>query len=99
MRFRLSLFLVLAAAVMSCSTRAVIQPAANAVTPAANAININTATVEELEKLPYVGRKTAEAIVAFRNENGPFRRVEHILQVRGMSESRFEVLRSSIRVE
>ncbi len=99
MRFRLSLFLVLAAAVMSCSTRVVVQPAANAAISPANAININKATVEELQQLPYVGRKTAEAIVAFRNENGPFRRVEHILQVRGMSESRFEVLRSSIRVE
>jgi competence protein ComEA len=98
MRFRLSLVLVLTAAVVSCSTRAVLPPAANALTPA-NAININTATVEELEKLPYVGRKTAEAIVDFRIENGPFRRVEHILQVRGMSESRFEVLRPSIRAE
>ncbi|MBP9108919.1 MAG: helix-hairpin-helix domain-containing protein [Pyrinomonadaceae bacterium] len=53
----------------------------------------------ELEKLPYIGRKTAEAIVEFRTANGPFRRVEQILQVRGVSESRFKVLRDSIKTE
>ncbi|HVF46536.1 MAG TPA: helix-hairpin-helix domain-containing protein, partial [Pyrinomonadaceae bacterium] len=39
-------------------------------------ININTASADELERLPHIGRKTAEAIVDFRVKNGPFRRVE-----------------------
>ncbi|MBX7055295.1 MAG: helix-hairpin-helix domain-containing protein [Pyrinomonadaceae bacterium] len=99
MRTTLTVLLVIAAAAASCTSRAAVIPAANAVTPSANAVNINTATVEELEKLPYVGRRTAESIVQFRNQNGPFLRVEHILQVRGMSEARFIELRSSIRVE
>jgi competence protein ComEA len=63
------------------------------------AININTATVEELDKLPHIGRKTAEAIVRFRNENGPFRRPEYLMQIRGMSGKRFAELRDLIRTE
>ena len=47
----------------------------------AAALNINTASIEELEKLPYIGRKTAESIVAFREQNGPFRRTEHLMLI------------------
>ena len=63
------------------------------------AININTATVNELEKLPYVGRKTAEAIVAFREREGPFRRPEHLMLIRGLSEKRFAELRPYLTAE
>ncbi|HQX54543.1 MAG TPA: helix-hairpin-helix domain-containing protein [Pyrinomonadaceae bacterium] len=75
------------------------EQASNRIPQSPSAVNINTATVAELEKLPYIGRKTAEAIVEFRTANGPFRRVEQILQVRGVSESRFKVLRDSIKTE
>jgi len=64
-----------------------------------DAININTASREDLEKLPYVGRKTAETIVDFREQNGPFRRVEHLMQIRGISEERFLELRPYIKAE
>ena len=63
------------------------------------AININTASIDELEKLPHIGRKTAEAIVAFRSENGPFRRVEHLMLIKGVSEKRFAELRPNLRTE
>ena len=72
-------------------------PIGTAVT--ANAISINTATADELEKLPHIGRKTAEAIVEFRTANGPFRRVEHLMQIRGISEERFAELRPLIKTE
>ncbi|MBK6749990.1 MAG: helix-hairpin-helix domain-containing protein [Acidobacteria bacterium] len=81
-----------------CSTR-VEYSSANAVGPSLNAININTASVEDLEKLPHIGRKTAEAIVEFRAVNGPFRRVEHLMQIRGVSEERFGALRPHIKIE
>lgn len=64
-----------------------------------SALNINIASADELEKLPHIGRKTAEAIVAFREENGPFRRVEHIMQIRGISEKRFIGLRQFLKAE
>ena len=63
------------------------------------AININTATADELERLPHIGRKTAEAIVDFRTENGPFRRVEHLMLIRGVSEKRFAELRPALRAD
>ena len=65
----------------------------------ANALNINAATVDELERLPHIGRKTAETIVQFREENGPFRRVEHLMQIRGISEKRFAELRPYLRTK
>ena len=64
-----------------------------------DAININRASVDELETLPHIGRKTAENIVRFREENGPFRRIEHLMQIRGVSESRFAELRPYLKTE
>jgi competence ComEA-like helix-hairpin-helix protein len=71
----------------SCTPRVVYEPRDTA--RISGAVSINTATVAELEALPGIGRKTAEAIVEHREKNGPFRRVEHIMLVRGMSERRF----------
>jgi len=80
-----------------CSSRVAYEPVRATVSP--DAVNINTATVDELEGLPHVGRKTAEAIVTFREENGRFRRVEHLMLIRGVSEARFAELRPMVRVE
>ena len=62
-------------------------------------ININTASPEELEKLPGIGRGLAARIVAHRREYGHFRRAEHLMMVRGISERRFLVVRASITAE
>lgn len=82
----------------ACSSRFADIPTKGAAT-SQNAININTATVDDLEKLPHIGRKTAESIVEFREANGPFRRVEHLMQIRGISEERFLELRPFIKTE
>lgn len=81
----------------ACSTRTVYEP--KLIRANVNAININTASLEELEKLPYIGRKTAEDIVEFREHNGPFRRPEQIMQIRGLSEERFNELLPLIKTE
>ena len=62
-------------------------------------ININTATASELEKLPGVGKVTAERIIAQREQYGPFRRVEHLMMVRGVSDRKFRALRPMMVVE
>jgi competence ComEA-like helix-hairpin-helix protein len=62
-------------------------------------ININTATSQELEKLPGVGKVTAERIVAHRQQYGPFRRAEHLMMVRGISDRKFRAIRPMIVVE
>ena len=86
-------------AVTTCSTRRVYETSSNRVPAVPDAININTASAEELERLPYIGRKTAEAIVEFRSVNGPFRRPEHLMQIRGVSETRFAEMRPHIKTE
>lgn len=66
---------------------------------AESAININTATVAELETLPRVGAKTARNIVEFRQKFGAFRQPEHLLLVRGVSDRRFREIRNLIKTE
>jgi len=88
--------LVLVILLSACSIR-VEYPHAS-IPSTSGAIDLNTATVDQLEKLPHIGRKTAESIVQFRSENGPFRRVEHLLLMRGVSEARLAELRPLLRV-
>lgn len=64
-----------------------------------NAININKANSEELQKLPHIGAKTAEKIIAHREKFGDFRRPEHLLLVAGISDKRFRNMRSMIKVK
>jgi competence protein ComEA len=64
-----------------------------------SAININTASLPELENLPGVGQGIAERIVAHREQYGPFRRAEHLMMVRGISDRKFRELRAMIVVE
>jgi competence protein ComEA len=61
-------------------------------------ININTATADELETLPGVGEVTAQRIVAYREENGPFESIEEIQEVAGIGAKTFEGMRDLIAV-
>ena len=65
----------------------------------ASSININTASPQELEKLPGIGQGIAERIVAHRQQYGPFRRPEHLMMVRGISDRKFREMRAMIVVE
>ena len=62
-------------------------------------VNINTATSSELETLPGVGEVTAQRIVAHREANGPFERVEDIQNVSGIGAKTFEGLQDAITVD
>jgi len=61
-------------------------------------ININTATIAQLETLPGIGPNTAKSIVDFRNHSGPFQRVEDLLAIKGISKSKLEKLRPYVTV-
>jgi len=67
--------------------------------PAPSRININTASADELEKLPGIGKALAERIIEHREKFGPFRRPEHLIIVRGISDKRFRALQDLITVE
>ena len=53
-------------------------------------IDLNTATAEELIGLPYIGRYTAENILQYRQEHGPFTSVEQVKNVKGIRDKNYE---------
>ena len=65
---------------------------------AGQAIDLNTATVQDLDALPGVGPVTAAAIVAWRQSNGKFTSVDQLAEVEGIGPARLEKLRALVRV-
>lgn len=64
----------------------------------AKKININTASLADLQQLPRVGPKIAQRIIDFRTEHGKFKKVEEIMKVKGIGEKTFERLKELITV-
>ena len=64
----------------------------------ANPVNLNTATQAQLEVLPGVGPKMAERILAFRAENGGFKSVDDLDEVKGIGEKRMATLKPLVKV-
>jgi competence ComEA-like helix-hairpin-helix protein len=62
-------------------------------------INLNSASAKELEALPGIGKALAERIVEHRSRYGFFRRPEHLMMVRGISDRQFRQLRGLITTE
>lgn len=62
-------------------------------------ININEAELSELVQLKGIGEAKAEAILAWREEHGPFKSVEDLLEVNGIGEATLEAIREQIRLE
>lgn len=59
-------------------------------------IDLNTAAPEDLERLPGIGPAKAEAIAAYREEHGPFRTADQLMEVSGIGEATLEALRPYI---
>lgn len=83
----------------ACEERPAVHNTATIPVAAGSAVNINTATVEELKALPYIGDKVAAKIIEHREINGPFRRPEHLMLIPGISDERFRKIRPLVRVE
>ena len=62
------------------------------------AVNINTATVDELKSLPGVGPAKAAAIVEYRSQHGSFKSVEELKEVKGIGEGIFNKLKDEVAV-
>lgn len=56
-------------------------------------VNVNSATAEQFEALPGIGPSTARRIVTFREKNGPFKKLEDLMNVQGIGEKSFLKLR------
>ncbi len=75
------------------------QPAGTAGTPAAGTpVNLNTATLEQLDTLPGIGPVTAQRIVDWRTANGRFESVDQLLEVDGIGDAKLAQLEGLVRV-
>ena len=64
----------------------------------ADLVNINTASAEELDKLPGIGLTTAQRIIAYRTDNGPFAAIEDIINVSGIGTATYDEIKDLITV-
>jgi len=73
-------------------------PAAAKTSPAATPVNLNTATVEQLDGLPGIGRAMATRILEYRQKAGGFKKIEELMNVRGIGEKNFLKLKPLVTV-
>ena len=95
----LALFLAIATPMAPMSAPATISEAQEAKAAAAiPTVNVNTATAEQFEALPGIGPSTAKRIVSYREKNGPFKKLEDLMNVQGIGEKSFLKLRPHLSV-
>ena len=92
-----ALVVVLCAATASAQEPARRAPAAAAVATS-SPVNLNTATTAQLDALPGIGKATAERIIDYRQKNGGFKKVEDLMNVKGIGEKNFLKLKPYITV-
>jgi competence protein ComEA len=86
--------------VSAAAPTSALTPPARPPSPAtAGQVNINTATLEELKSLDLIGEVLAKRIIDYRTQNGPFRKPEDIMNVRGIGKARWETNKHRIVVK
>ena len=96
----------LRAGVLACALALAVGAAAPAFAQAAKGpakssaavVNLNTATAEQLQDLPGIGARTAERIIEYRQKNGGFKKIEELMNVKGIGEKSFLKLKDRIVV-
>jgi competence protein ComEA len=81
---------------LTSSTPSAQSSAASKAAPAV--VNLNTASASQIEALPGVGASTAKRIIEYREKNGGFKKVEELMNVKGIGEKSFLKLKSMVTV-
>jgi competence protein ComEA len=101
---RISFALALLAALLAVSAPALASgqekpaKAPKASAAPATPVNLNTATAAQLEALPGIGAKTAQLIVEHRQKNGGFKKIEELMNIKGIGEKSFLKLKPMVTV-
>ena len=74
------------------------RPAASSTATASGTVNLNAASAEQIALLPRVGIKAAQRIVEYRKANGNFKRIEDVMEVKGVGEKLFGSLRPHLSI-
>lgn len=70
----------------------------NSPSPAAEKINLNSATIEQLQALPGIGPAIAKSIIEHRTKVGRFNRIEEIINIKGVGEKKFQKIKDRLVV-
>lgn len=62
----------------------------------AGKVDLNKASVEDLLQLKGIGKTYAERIVEYRNENGPFNKIEEVMMVKGIGQKTFDSIKTHL---
>jgi competence protein ComEA len=73
-------------------------PPAKPAAAAASVVNLNTATATQIATLPGIGEKAAQRIIEYREKNGGFKKVEDLMNVKGIGEKSFLKLKPLVTV-
>ena len=74
------------------------KPPVTATTVSTGPVNLNNATAAQIAALPGIGPKTADLVVQYRQKNGPFRKIEEIMNVKGIGEKSFLRIKDRLTV-
>ena len=98
MRMMIAALLVLGLAGTAVAAQESDRPTAAKPAAAPSTVNLNTATPVELEALPGVGPAMAQRIVEYRQQHGGFKKIEELMNVRGIGEASFLKLKALVTV-